>query len=304
MSLAARADRDEALIDPGDAGFLRKLERLALLAKRLGHGGLRGERQTRHVGAGLEFADHRAYAPGDDLRRLDWSLFARLERPLVRLFVEEEDLPLYLLADTSGSMGIGTPPKLRLAIQVTAALAYVGLGALDRVSVCLGGAASSRELGPLRGKDQIHGVLTFLAQVRAAGETDLDTMVGRFLAQQRRRGMVVMLSDFFDRRGAERALDRLRHARFDPVVVQITAAEDRHAPEDGELVVVDVETGDERPMLVGPSERAAYESAMAKRLLGLQRHCASQGLHHFAVSAEQPFDEVVLRLFRAGGLLS
>src|SRR6185436_13191622 len=126
-----------------DDVFLRKLERLAVVAKRVAARHGRGERRTRHVGSGIEFADHRDYAPGDDLRHLDWNLYGRLERPLVRLFDEDEDLPVYVLVDSSASMGLGQPRKLDLARAVAAALAYVALTNLDRVAIY----ATSDELG-------------------------------------------------------------------------------------------------------------------------------------------------------------
>ncbi len=120
-----------------DERFLRKLESLAILTRRsrISFGQIRAERRSRRVGAGIEFADHRDYVPGDDLRYLDWNLYGRMERLLVRLFEEDEDLSIYVLFDASASMGVGTPPKLDLAMQVGAALGYVGLANLDRVSL-------------------------------------------------------------------------------------------------------------------------------------------------------------------------
>jgi uncharacterized protein (DUF58 family) len=288
-----------------DDAFLRKLEQLALIARRVARGGARGERKTARTGGGLEFADHREYAPGDDPRRIDWNAYGRLERPLVRLFEAEEELPLHLLVDTSGSMAIGQPPKLALAARLAAALAYLGLAALDPVYLYPFAAGLDEDAGRTRGRDPFRVLLARLARLHAHGTTDLDAAVTRLLARRRRRGMAVVLSDLFSAGGCEAGLERLRHAGFQPVVVAITATEDRHAPaDDDELVLVDVESGVERRIALDADARRDYERAARERLERLERFCRRRALLWFAVSSEQPFDAVVLRMLRAGGLVS
>src|SRR6185312_1536585 len=136
----ARGDQPAAAAhdDLFDDEFQRKLEYLALVSRRVFAGRLRAERRTKKSGSGVEFADHRDYQPGDDFRTLDWSVYQRFEKLLVRLYEEEEDLAIYLVLDTSGSMAFGAErgaDKLRYAKKIIAALAYVGLANLDRVSV-------------------------------------------------------------------------------------------------------------------------------------------------------------------------
>jgi uncharacterized protein (DUF58 family) len=291
--------------EPGrfDEAFVRKLERLALVSKRVARGLAHGERRTRRSGAGLEFADHRAYTPGDDLRRLDWNLYGRLERPLVRLFEEDEELPLHLLVDTSASMGFGAPTKLRLAIEIAAALAYVGLANLERVAVHALDRTLGESLGLQRGKAHVQPVFAFLTALRARGRTDLRAAIDRFVTRHGRRGIAVLLSDCFDPAGSEQAIDRLRASRFLPVIVQITAPEE-HAPElDQDVLVVDAETELERTLTVTPAVRAAYQQRFAERQAALARACRRQGVPCFQPRSDQPFEEVVLRLFREGGLL-
>jgi uncharacterized protein (DUF58 family) len=287
-----------------DEAFLRKLQQLSILAKRVSHGGARGERKTRRTGAGLEFADHREYCAGDDLRRIDWNLYGRIGRPLVRLFDEDEELALYLMVDTSASMGIGTRPKLDLACETAASLAYIGLGGRDRVAVHPFADDLRDGLAPVRGRGQIHGVLRLLDQLSPAGRTNLTAAAASLVARYRRRGLVVILSDFFDTAGVEPAIDRLRGARFEPVVVHITAWEDRRAPEEDDLLVVDSETGREHTVSLTENARLAYELAVSNRLESLARFCRQRAVPCFGVSAEQPFDAVVLRLLRVGRLLT
>jgi len=286
-----------------DEGFLRKLEQLAVIAKRVAARAARGERHTRRAGGGIEFADHRDYAPGDDLRHIDWNLYGRLERPLVRLFDEDEDLPIYLLVDTSASMGCGTPPKLGLALQTAAALAYVALGNLDRVALYPAAEGLGAGLGPVRGKGQIHPLLTLLSGQNARGRTDLAAAVAALVQRHRRRGVVVVLSDFYDPAGYEAPLDRLRYGRFEPVVVQITAPDEAAPALRGEVILVDSETGEERPVTVTSALADAYRRRYAARLAALERFCHERAIPCVQVTSQKPFDELVLQVFRSGRIL-
>ncbi|MCL2451180.1 MAG: DUF58 domain-containing protein, partial [Polyangiaceae bacterium] len=118
-----------------DDEFQRKLDYLALVSRRVFSGRLRAERRTKKSGSGVEFADHRDYQPGDDFRSLDWNVYQRFDRLLVRLYEEEEDLTIHFVLDTSASMAFGGGRKLAYAKRVVAALAYVGLANLDRVNI-------------------------------------------------------------------------------------------------------------------------------------------------------------------------
>lgn len=289
-----------------DDKFLRKLESLVLTIRRTSAGRMHGSRQSHRVGAGLEFADHRDYVAGDDLRYLDWNLFGRLGRLALRLYEEDEDLSIDLLVDASASMGMGTPPKLDLALQLGAALAYVGLANLDRVAVtALDGEGSG--LPPARGKGRILPILRFLDQVRPLARTSLTAAVRGFLARRssRRRGLVVLISDFYDAAGARAALELIRRHRLRAIAIQVSAP-DELAPEPtlrGDVRLCDVETGEERELTVSPSVLAACARRHATLLRGLQGYCRAQAIPSFTVSSAEPFDALVLRMFRSGGLL-
>ena len=288
-----------------DETFLRRLESLRVVTKRASLGQLRADRRSRRMGAGIEFADHRDYVAGDDLRILDWNLYGRMERLLVRLFEEDEDLAIDVLVDASASMGVGAPPKLDLALQVGAALAYVGLANLDRVAVTVLGAGLGDGLPPARGKSHILSVLRFLDGVEARGRTSLVAAAREFLGRRRRhrRGLVVLLSDFYDPTGYREALDLLRYGRFEVAVVQVSAPEELRPALRGDVTVRDVETGEERDVTVSPRALAAYERRHAALVRGLDGFCRERGLPCFTVRSDEAFDAVVLRVFRAGGLL-
>jgi uncharacterized protein (DUF58 family) len=286
--------------------FLTKLEYLYLVSRKVFSGRMRAERRTKKTGSGVEFADHRDYAAGDDLRYLDWSAYGRLDKLLLRLFEEEEDLHVYLLVDRSASMA--DHRKLEYASTVAAALAYVSLAKLDRVSIVPMAAAQSgvkqRRLPPARGKGNIFKVFRFLEELRPTGETDLATSVAAFVHETKRRGIAVVVSDFYDPKGYEDALNLLRYHRFETTAIQIWSNEEAHPSIRGDVRLVDVETGEAREVTVSERALRAYEAAHQQLTDGLQAFCTQRGIGCFRADTRVPFDELVLRLFRQGGLLA
>ena len=233
---AARAADRSALFDDR---FLRTLEHLHLVSRKVFAGNLRAERRTRKVGSGIEFADHRTYARGDDFRYIDWNLYGRLDRLLLRLFEEEEDLHIYLLVDCSDSMAIGTPPKLHYAMKVAAALSYVGLANLDRVAILPFSDHIHGRLPPARGKNRIFRVFEFLRDVEIGGKTDLAQAAKVFVGQNKRRGLAVIISDFYDPAGFEEGLNTLRYNKFEPFVLQVYDPKEAAPNLHGDLALVD-----------------------------------------------------------------
>ncbi len=287
-----------------DDRFLRKLESLTQAIRRTTEGQMRGGRRSRRVGAGLEFADHRDYHSGDDLRALDWNLYGRLGRLALRLFEEDEDLSIDLFIDASASMGMGAPPKLDLALQLAAALAYIGLANLDRVAVTTVGGDGSG-LAPLRGTGQILPILRFLDRVQAVGRTPLAVAVRGLLARRRsrRRGLVVLISDFYDGAGARASLEVIRRHRLQAIAIQVSAPDELQPVLRGDLTLADVESGEGRELTVSPKVLAACARRHTALVQGLEGYCRAHAIPCFAVSSAEPFDALVLRMFRTGGLL-
>src|SRR5574341_533216 len=204
-----------------DTDFLRKLERLHLIGKRLSWAGAKGEHAVSRKGFSLEFSDYRRYQRGDDLRYVDWNIYRRLERVLLKVFTAEEEMNIYLLVDTSRSMAEGTPKKLDYARKVSAALGYIGLKNLDRV----GGASFSSTLHqPLtlgRGRKQILILFRFLSHLTCRGETDLRAAIHSFTKLFPHPGLVVIVSDLFDPAGWRKALEELTAKRYQLLVIHI-----------------------------------------------------------------------------------
>ncbi len=297
---AARAADRSALFDER---FLRTLEHLHLVARKVFAGNLRAERRTRKVGSGIEFADHRTYARGDDFRYIDWNLYGRLDRLLLRLFEEEEDLHIYILVDCSDSMAIGHPPKMHYAMKVAAALTYVGLANLDRVAVLPFSDHVLGRLPPSRGKNRIFRVFEFLRTVEIGGNTNVAEAMKTFVSQHKRRGMAVLISDFYDPRGFEEGINTLRYNKFEPFVLQVYDLKEAAPNLHGDLALVDCETGDLREVTVSKALLEAYKREHDKYCKELEDFCTARAVPFFRTHTGIPFDELVLRIFRSGGFL-
>ena len=301
-----RSRRGGALKDDDDLfdeNFQRKLEYLAMVSRRVFSGVMRAERRTKKTGSGVEFADHREYTPGDDFRYLDWHAWQRFDRLLVRLFEEEEDLSIYLIIDNSFSMGFGSGRKLRYAKQLTAALAYVGLANLDRVAIVAANESISARMEPTRNKRRIFRVFQFLNKVEADGATDLEAAMKTFVAQHKRRGLAVLLTDLYDPAGFEKGINVLRYNKFEPFVLHIVDPSDSNPTLQGDLVLYDCETGEEREVTITKKVLERYANAYGEYLKRVQRFCVSRQVTFFSAEVGVPFDELILRVFRRGGFL-
>ena len=198
--------------------FMARLDRFDLLSRKMLNGKMKGERRSKRRGQSVEFADYRNYVLGDDLRFIDWNIYGRLDKLFIKLFQEEEDLALYVLVDTSKSGDFGTPNKLDYIKQVAAALGYVGLVNYNRVSISAMSDGVTHDTGGLRGRRRVSTMLEFVDALRPAGTSDFGAACKRFALTHRAKGVLVVLSDFFDKSGFEHGLryvhrQPLRHVR-------------------------------------------------------------------------------------------
>lgn len=305
--LNRKEDRKGGLADDlFDEAFLKRLELLQVIARRLFRGRQRSERKTRKTGSGLEFADHREYSPGDDIRYMDWSLFVRLRHALIRLFEEDEDLPIRVVIDVSESMMTKDGAKLRYAMQVGAALAYVGLANLDRVGLTIASRKHHATLPAVRGKGRIFRVFQFLKSAEPGGPTDLKATCGRVAAESNKPGLTVVLSDFYDLEGAFEGLNMLRFRKHEPVAIQIIdpdEADPRRVAMRGDVRLLDIEGGGQRDVTLSPATLTAFAEAHERFCQQLAQNCRSRGIYYVRADTDIPFDDLVLRIFREGGIL-
>ena len=287
-----------------DGDFLKRLEYLSIVARQTFRGQLLAQRRTRQLGGGLEFADHRDYTPGDDFRHLDWNVYARHDELLLKRFQEEEDLHVYLLLDVSRSMGFGDPPKHDFARRMTAALAYVALADLDRVAV---GAFTDRihaDFPLTRGKDRVLGLLRYLEELEVRdGTTNLEHVADEFVLRRQRRGVVCVVSDFFDPNGFHRGLDVLRHRGYDVHVLQVFDPADADPPLLGDLELEDAETGERRKVTVTERALENYRRLFAEFQRDLDGYTRSHGIGHTATPTDVAFDDVVLAMMQRAGVM-
>jgi uncharacterized protein (DUF58 family) len=244
MSAPAR-DLLPSSVDPTvfDEAFLRQLERLMLVTKKAVHGGMKGVRRSVKRGQSVEFTDYRNYTLGDDLRALDWNLYARLEKLFIKLFIEEEDVNVHILLDASASMDGGTPDKLLFGKRAAAALAYVGLASYDRISMAVLQGKVARRFPPVRGTGRVFQVLSDLSGIKPhSGPTDIAAACRHYAAQITQRGPLILISDLFDD-NAERAISELAGTRCEVAVLHTLSADELDPPLEGDLRLVDRETG-------------------------------------------------------------
>lgn len=286
-----------------DSEFLRKLERLELLARKMFRGQLRGEHSTSRRGRGLEFSDFRRYRAGDDLRHIDWNIFSRLERLFLKLYAAEEDMSLHLLLDTSASMGFGDPSKFDSARRLAASLAYIGLNNMDRVAVAAVADGLGERMAPVKSASQVSVVLRFLSGLRCEGVTRLGAGVGDYVARIRSPGIAVLISDLFASDEVYEGVDALRYRGHEVVVLHLLAEEEIDPPLDGALRLVDAETGDALDVTVDGALRTLYLEQLDAKLQGLEEFCRSRGVEYVRASTAVPFEDVVLRYLRQGALL-
>ncbi len=286
-----------------DDEFQRKLETLAIVSRRVFAGRMRAERRTKKKGSGIEFADHRDYAPGDDFRSVDWNVYQRFARLLVRLYEEEEDLSIYFIVDCSTSMGFGDGKKFDQARRLCAALAYVGLANLDRVTIVGTAEEVVARMPTTRGKARIFKVFNFLRNLHTAGQTDLRDSLKTFVAQHKRRGLAVLISDLYDSAGFERGINVLRYNKFEPYVLHIVDPQEAHPDLKGDVRIYDCETGDEREITVTQKMLERMERAWKEYCEEIELFCTKHQVPYFIADVNTPFDDLVLQVFRRGGFL-
>jgi uncharacterized protein (DUF58 family) len=285
------------------SAFLERLEVLRVVARRTFAGAAPGSRSGRRAGPGLEFAEHRAYAPGDDFRHLDWAAFGRLDRLLLRLCRAEEDLAIYFLLDSSASMATGRPPKFDHARRLAAALAYVGLAGLERIRLFTIDGAVRRHLDAGRTKSHILPILDFLRGLNAEGRTDLGRAVDAFLPHASQTGLVILISDLLDPAGYEKPLLALQGRGFDLWCLQVTDPADLAPAGTGDLAVADAETGDVLAVHLTAEVRERLAAEAERFGADLRTWCLERRIGYAEVPTRLPVDALVLDVLRRGGLL-
>lgn len=275
---------------------------MELVSRKVFRGRLKGERRSRRKGQSVEFADFRNYVPGDDLRFVDWNLYARLDKLFLKLFLEEEDLHVFFLVDASPSMDFGEPTKFLVAKQIAAALGFVGMCRGDRVRIEFLGAENTTS-PILRGRSQLWRMIDFLESVEPDQVFYLTDAVKRFCWRHTGRGIVVLLTDLMDKNGYEPALRLLLGQQMDVFVLQILSPEELEPELAGDLKLVDCEDHDETEISVTTAVVKRYQQTLAAFVEGARRFCAQRGMIHLLTRSDQGVDVIVGQYLRERGLV-
>jgi len=293
-------DTSTELLSPD---FINRLDQLSLVSRKMFAGKLRGERLTKRRGESVEFADFRNYVSGDDLRFLDWNIYARLDRLFIKLFLQEEDLHVNVLIDTSKSMDWGDPNKGLYARRIAAAIAYIGLCNFDRVSLYAYADGLQRELAGIRGRKWMFKVMEFLTELRFDSAGNLPLTAKQFALRHPQPGITLILSDFLDKSGYEDAFRFLMGRKYDIYALHMLSPEEIDPVLTGDLRLTDVEDDDVAEVTVSHALLNRYRRTLQVYCEGFKNYCARRGINYLFTSTEIPFDQIILSYFRQRGLV-
>ncbi len=284
-----------------DADFLKTLEALNLLAKRTLAGDDRAERRTPRKGASIEFADYRRYVPGDEIRYIDWNVYARHGSLFVKEFSAEENLHVTILLDTSRSMEFGG--KFRAAKELAAAMGYIGLSNYDTVNLYAFGSEMRMVKKFLRGKGRIFELLAALDGLSTEGATDMRVAFKAALPKLRGRSLVLLLTDFYDLAGYAAAVRELLAQRFGVHLIHLVAKEEVAPTARGRMSLLDLETGRARDVALLPRTVEAYRRRFDLFCAEVEEFSRSHEMAYARVLADDPLDRRVVDVLRSGGIL-
>ena len=297
---ATETRRPDLLLDPA---FMARLDQLDVMSRKMLAGKMKGERRSKRRGQSVEFADFRNYVVGDDLRFIDWNIYARLDRLFLKLFLEEEDLALYVLLDVSKSCDYGNPNKAQYLKQVAAALGYIGLVNYNRVTIAAMADGIVAETGAMRGRRRVSQMIDFVQKLQPTGSSHFAEACRRFALQHRQKGVCVVLSDFFVKEGFETGLRYVAGGKYDLFAVQVLSPQEVEPDLQGDLKLRDLEDDDMAEVSITQPLVKQYKANLNAYCLALKDYVTKRGGTYLFTSTSVPFDTLVLNYLRERGLL-
>ncbi len=296
-----------------DESFLKRLEGLSLLYRQAARSPMQGERRSAQRGQSVEFSDFRPYTPGDDFRRIDWNAYARLERLFLKLFVEEVDVPVYLVIDASRSMDWGEPNKLWFSIRLAAALGFIALAGLDRVSASVVGWDAPlirKRLPPLRGKRSALTLFNFLQLAKNGSvstnapnsHTSAPMEFGALAANASQPGPLVLFSDLMDD-GWQTGLSRLAGKGFEITLLHVLSPDETDPEFEGDFKLVDAETQAQVEISADFETMQRYRQLLSNWQENWRRFCAARRIHYLPVISSQSLEELLFAALPQQGAL-
>jgi uncharacterized protein (DUF58 family) len=306
MLKTANPTRPKGVEDLLSNELIAKLGSLDLSSKRVFFGKLKGERRSKKRGQSVEFADHRSYVSGDDIRHIDWNIYARLDQIFLKLFLEEEDLSLSIVIDASASSDCGEPSKFLFMQKAAMAMGYLGLINLKRVScTAMGGGEGGMAgaLRDLRGRRRTHDLARFLCSILPEGSFSFKEACERIALSRRGKGVMLVFSDFFFKEGYEDGLRRLVGHGYDVYCIQVLSPQELEPPITGDLRFKDVEDADLAEVTISAPLMKRYKANLAAYCSELSAFCLRRDMQMLTVRSDTPIDVLILDYLRKRGVV-
>ena len=282
-----------------DGEFLDRLDAATLLLKTPMTGFFGGSRKARSYGNTVEFADFREYFPGDDIRRIDWNVYARFEKYFIKLFTDERQMHNQIYIDCSASMACGYPEKAEAALRVAAAFGYLSVASMDRVSYKLMHGDVAKDIGfKITNKDSFYRAAQVLENVDFDGEVDLEKAIVNVESPGNDDGLTIIISDFLTESNWKKAIDFLLYHRREVMLIQIMSPDELYPDFDGRVHMMDSEAPDMydgRNMRVVITKKMveAYQKALDEYEKEIIDFCAARNVTFFTVSSDDPIEKVI-----------
>jgi uncharacterized protein (DUF58 family) len=289
-----------------DSSLMAKLDQVDVMSRKIFAGKLQGERRSKKRGVSVEFADYRHYAHGDDLRFIDWNIYARLDKLFLKMFLEEEDLSLIIALDCSASMHWGNPSKFQFNQRLAMALGYIGLANHNRVSFYGFGGDELRPLTSLRGRRRTREMGQWLLDLEPGGSGDFHDAMRTIALSRQGKGVMIILSDFMFKEGYDKGLRYLAGGGFDTFCIQVLSPEEvdpgKHGLA-GDLRLIDVEDEDAAEITVSAALLKRYKQNLDAYCGGLREFCVRRGMMHITIDTATDLEKLLLDYLRKRGLL-
>lgn len=282
---------------------MTRLEQLEIISRKIHTSRQKGERRSKRKGESAEFADYRNYVVGDDLRHIDWNIYARLDRLFLKLFLEEEELNVTVLLDVSKSMDEGSPSKALYAKRVAAAVAYIGLSNYDRVNLYAYSDSVVGGLSGLRGRRLASRMVQFLKDLPVDGKSHFGAAAKQFAMRHTQKGVGIVLSDFFDKGGFQEGLKYLLGRQMDIYCVHILSPQEMEPELTGDLKLVDCEDDDVAEVTISKPLLDKYKANLQAYCESLRSYCNQRGISYMLAPTSSPFETLVLNYLRHRGLV-
>ena len=287
--------------------FFSRLETLALNLRADLNGYFGGKHFVRSYGQTVEFADYREYQLGDDIRRIDWNLFSRFEKYFIRLFTDERQMDVQIFLDCSASMGKENRTKAEYAVSVAAALGFLSVHNMDKVSFKLiKEDAVEDPFGTIIGKNSFLRAISLLENLNFSDDADISQAVSSCANTGSNNGLSVIISDFLTRKDWKKAVDYLTYKKRQVLAIQLLSPEEEEPTYSGRVSLIDVESGDladprNMKLRITRSLQLAYQEALKDMKADIKSFCASRGADFISVTTDKPVERMLFgELLKAG----